>query len=69
MYKEYLKKHILAGRIEAKMSKTQFAAAVGISLPTYYKYEKTGDCSLSDLITMCKVLNLSIQIIPSKYIR
>lgn len=68
MYKEYLKKRIIECRKEAKMSKSELAAALNISLPTLYKWEKTGDCSLNDFLSMCKVFDLSIQIIPSKYI-
>jgi len=68
MYKEYLKKRILECRIGAKMSKKQFAATLNISLPTYYKYEKTGNCTLEEFIRMCEVFNLHIQIIPKQYL-
>ena len=68
MYKEYLKKHILEARIEAKISKREFARMVNVSLPTYYKYEKTGECSAVDLFNMLKALNLSIVILPKHYL-
>jgi transcriptional regulator with XRE-family HTH domain len=68
MYKEYLKTHIIDARKAAKLSKTDMANKLNMSLPTYYKFENSGIISMCDYIKACEILGLHIQIIPKSYL-
>lgn len=68
MYKEYLKKRIIDARKEAKLTKSDMAGKLGITLPTYYKFEREGIISLNHYIQLCDILNLHIQIIPKHFL-
>ena len=67
MYKEILKEHIIRLRKEAKMSKKDLAKMIGISLPKYYRFQKSGIITLDELNKACEVFGLCIQIIPKRY--
>ena len=67
MYKEILKTRIIEARKEAKMSKTELAAKLNMSLPTYYKFEREGIISLEDYIKACDIFGLVIIVIPKQY--
>ena len=51
--------NVRAMRLERNISQKDFASKVGIALPTYRRFESTGEISLSRLIEIAKFFDLA----------
>jgi transcriptional regulator with XRE-family HTH domain len=69
MYKENLKTVVLEAMKSAKITKRQAADRLGMSMPTWYNFEKRGKISLEDYVRLCEMLKLEVLVVPGSYLR